>query len=165
MKKAKVNIYSKVNEIFVSTSVTQKILNDTDNPIEVEVLIKKELDNIIFSSFYAQIGDSTKVKSKVIKTEKAEEKYSDSISSGNAAIYTDIDKEDKNKIIVHIGNIPPKQELIFTSEFMQFTESSNNSLEYELFRNLPILTGKSGNYIENDIIKGTIEINNDRREP
>ena len=159
MQKVEVNIYSQVNEVFASTSVTQKILNDSDNPIEVEVLIKKNLDNIIFSSFYAQIGDSTKVKSKVIKTEKAEEKYTDSISSGNAAIYTDIDKEDKNKIIVHIGNIPPKQELIFTSEFMQFTESSNNSLEYELFRNLPILTGKSGNYIENDIIKGTIEIN------
>ena len=158
MKKAEVNIYSKVNEIFVSTSVTQKILNDTDNPIEVEVLIKKNLDNIIFSSFYAQIGDSIKVKSKVIKKEKAKEKYNDNISSENASIFTDIDKKNKNKIIVHIGNIPPKQELIFTSEFIKFTESSHNSLEYELFRNLPILTDKNGYYIENDIIKGTIEI-------
>ena len=158
MKKAEVNIYSKVNEIFVSTSVTQKILNDTDNPIEVEVLIKKNLDNIIFSSFYAQIGDSIKFKSKVIKKEKAKEKYNDNISSENASIFTDIDKKNKNKIIVHIGNIPPKQELIFTSEFIKFTESSHNSLEYELFRNLPILTDKNGYYIENDIIKGTIEI-------
>ena len=111
--------------------------------------------NIIFSSFYAQIGDSTKVKSKVIKTEKAEEKYSDSISSGNAAIFTYFDENDKNKIIVHIGNIPPKQELIFTSEFIQFIESSYNSLEHELFRNLPILTDKSGYYIDNDIIKNS----------
>ena len=158
MKKAEVNIYSKVNEIFVSTSVTQKILNDTDNPIEVEVLIKKNLDNIIFSSFYAQIGDSIKFKSKVIKKEKAKEKYNDNISLENASIFTDIDKKNKNKIIVHIGNIPPKQELIFTSEFIKFTESSHNSLEYELFRNLPILTDKNGYYIENDIIKGTIEI-------
>ena len=159
MQKAEVNINSKVNEVISTTSVTQKILNDTDNPIEVEVFIKKNLDNIIFSSFDAQIGDSTKIKSKVIKKEKAEEKYSDSISSGNAAIFTYFDENDKNKIIVHIGNIPPKQELIFTSEFLQFTESSNNSFEYELFRNLPILTGKEGKYIENDIIKGTIELN------
>ena len=123
MQKAEVNINSKVNEVISTTSVTQKILNDTDNPIEVEVFIKKNLDNIIFSSFDAQIGDSTKIKSKVIKKEKAEEKYSDSISSGNAAIFTYFDENDKNKIIVHIGNIPPKQELIFTSEFLQFTES------------------------------------------
>ena len=159
MQKAEVNINSKLNEVISTTSVTQKILNDTDNPIEVEVFIKKNLDNIIFSSFDAQIGDSTKIKSKVIKKEKAEEKYSDSISSGNAAIFTYFDENDKNKIIVHIGNIPPKQELIFTSEFLQFTESSNNSFEYELFRNLPILTGKEGKYIQNDIIKGTIELN------
>ena len=32
----------------------------------------------------------------MIKTEKAEEKYTDSISSGNLAINTSIDKNDKN---------------------------------------------------------------------
>ena len=40
MQKAEVNINSKVNEVISTTSVTQKILNDTDNPIEVEVFIK-----------------------------------------------------------------------------------------------------------------------------
>ena len=98
------------------------------------------------------------MKSKVIKKEKAEEKYSDAISSGNAAIFTAVDEYDKNKIIVHLGNIPPKQELIFVSEFIQFTESSNNSFEYELFRNLPVLKGKEGINLETDIIKGTLEI-------
>ena len=112
MQKVEVNIYSQVNEVFASTSVTQKILNDSDNPIEVEVLIKKNLDNIIFSSFYAQIGDSTKVKSKVIKTEKAEEKYTDSISSGNAAIFVSDDPTNNNRIIINMGNIPPKEEKI-----------------------------------------------------
>ena len=158
MQKAEVNIDSKVNEVFATTTVTQKVLNNSNNPIELEAYINKYLDNIIFSSFYAQIGDSTKVKSKVIKKEKAEEKYSDAISSGNAAIFTAVDEYDKNKIIVHLGNIPPKQELIFISEFIQFTESSNNSFEYELFRNLPVLKGKEGINLETDIIKGTLEI-------
>ena len=158
MQKAEVIIDSKVNEAFATTTVTQKVLNNSDNPIELEAYIYKYLDNIIFSSFNAQIGDSTKVKSKVIKKEKAEEKYSDAISSGNAAIFTAVDQYDKNKIIVHIGNIPPKQELIFISEFIQFTESSNNSFEYELFRNLPLLKGKEGCNIENHIIRGTLEI-------
>ena len=154
--KTQTNIESKVNEIFASTKVTQKLINNTDNPIELEIIIYKYLDNIIFSSFHTKIG-SIETSSKVIKKEKAEEKYTDSISSGNAAIYTVLDKYDKNKIIVNIGNIPPKEELTFISEFIQFTESSNNSYEYELLRNLPKFQGR-GKRFENEIINGSLEI-------
>ena len=156
--KAQVNIQSKVNEIFATTKVTQKLTNNSNNPIELEIYINKYLDKVLFSSFHAKIGNSMEASSKVIKAEKAEEKYTDSISSGNAAIYTTIDKYDKNKIIVHIGNIPSKEELIFTSEFIQFTESSNNSFECELFRNLPILKGIQGVDIDNEKISGSLEI-------
>ena len=55
-----------------------------------------------------------------------------------------------------MGNIPPKQELIFISEFIQFTESSDN-YEFELFRNFPILEGNNFIY-PYSIIKGQIEI-------
>ena len=158
MIKTTIFIDSKVNEIFSKTIVTHKILNNSSAPIELEISIYKFLDGILFSSFDAQIGDSIKFKSKVIKTEKAEEKYSDSISSGNAAIYTTIDKNDKNIIIVHIGNIPPKEELTFSSEFIQFTQSVNNSYEYELFRNIPKIKGKNGEEI-NGFVIGSLEIN------
>ena len=157
MEKAEINIYSEVNEVFAKTLVTYKILNDGEKPIELEVLIDKNIKNNIFSSFEAQIGNSIRAKSKVIKTEKAEEKFTDTIASGNAAIYTTTDKDNKN-IIVHIGNIPPKEELTFTSEFIQYTESANNSYEYELFRNIPIMRDINGINIYNAIVKGTIEI-------
>ena len=157
MKKAETNIYSQVNEVFVKTLVTQKILNNSVKPIETEIYIDRYSDKNIFSSFEAQIGNSKKVKSKVIKKEKAEEKYTDSIASGNAGIYTTIDENDKNIVIVHIGNIPPKEELIFISEFIQYTESSNNFYEYEFFRNVPILKNKGDN-IPSDIFKGILEI-------
>ena len=158
MIKTTIFIDSKANEIFSKTIVTYKIPNNSSTPIELEISIYKFLDGILFSSFDAQIGDSIKFKSKVIKTEKAEEKYSDSISSGNAAIYTTIDKNDKNIIIVHIGNIPPKEELTFSSEFIQFTQSVNNSYEYELFRNIPKIKGKNGEEI-NGFVIGSLEIN------
>ena len=157
MQKAEINIYSIVNEVFSKTLVTHKILNNSDNPIELEVYIDRYSDKNIFSSFEAQIGDSKKIKSKVIKEEKAEKKYTDSVASGNAAIYTAVDKDDKDKIIVHIGNIPPKEELTFNSEFIQYIESANNSYEYEFFRNIPIMKNKGEN-IPNDILKGILEI-------
>ena len=50
MQKAEVIIDSKVNEVFATTTVTQKVLNNSDNPIELEAYIYKYLDNIIFSS-------------------------------------------------------------------------------------------------------------------
>ena len=39
MQKAEVNIDSKVNEVFATTTVTQKVLNNSDNPIELEAYI------------------------------------------------------------------------------------------------------------------------------
>ena len=151
-----VEIISKVNELFIKTKVTQKFKNETDNPLELKIYINK-IQKILFSSFSAKIGDSIEVKSKVIKKEKAEIKYSDSIASGNAAIFVSNDPTNSNRIIINMGNIPPKQEVIFTSEFLQFTETSD-LYEFELFRNLPIFSLKDSlsQYSE---IKGTIEIN------
>ena len=54
--KSNIDINTKINEIFSSTKVTQKIFNSTEDPIELEISIKKYLNNIIFSSFYAQVG-------------------------------------------------------------------------------------------------------------
>lgn len=96
MKKAEINIYSKLNEVFTKKLSTHKMINNSDKSIELEVFIDKYLDKNIFISFEAQIGDSIMAESKVIKEEKAEEIYIDSVASGNASIYTTIDKNEEN---------------------------------------------------------------------
>ena len=69
-----VQIASQVNELFYKSKVTQTFNNPLEDPLELKILVFKK-DNIIFSSFECQIGDSIKVKSKIIKEEKAKEKY------------------------------------------------------------------------------------------
>ena len=155
MQNTKVEIDSKVNELFTKTYVTQKIRNNSENPIELKIYVYK-IESCIFSSFSAKIGDSVLVKSKVIKKEKAKEKYTDAISSGNSAIFVCDDPKNDNRIIINIGNIPAKQEITFISEFIQSTGSSN-SYEFELFRNLPILVGNDTIY-QDTSIKGKVEI-------
>ena len=155
MSLVSVEIDSKVNELFAKTNVTQKFKNVSNDPLELKIYVFKN-DNLIFSSFQAKIGDSITVKSKVIKKEKAEYKYSDSISSGNAAIFVYEDPLDDKKIIINMGNIPANEEVIFISEFIQFVESSK-TYEFELFRNLPIFYGKAGE-IQNNDLKGKISI-------
>ena len=154
--KSSVEINSKLNELYSKTIVTQKLKNSSKNPLELRIYVNKNPD-LIFSSFSAKIGDTISVISKVIKQSKAEEKYSDSISSGNAAIFVCNDPTNSNRIIINMGNIPPKQEIIFTSEFIQFIGSSN-SYEFEFFRNLPVFSGKDSIF-QNSEIKGTVEIN------
>ena len=156
MKKIFIEIDSKVNELFSKTLVTQRFKNENETNLELRIFINKKKD-IIFSSFSAKIGDSITVKSKVIKKEKAIEKYNDSIASGNAAIFVGEHPLNKDILIINLGNIPPKQELIFTSEFIHYTESSEK-YEFELFRNLPILSGKFFN-VSDFLIKGKVEIN------
>ena len=92
----------------------------------------------------------------MIQKSKAEEKYSDSIASGKAAIFVSDDPYNSHRIIINMGNMPPKQEVIFISEFIQFIESSD-SYEFELFRNLPIFK-RNNSLFQNSEIKGIIEI-------
>ena len=66
MSKATVEINSQVNELFIKSIVTQKLKNESENPLELQIFVNKN-KNCIFSSFTAKIGDSIEVKSKVIK--------------------------------------------------------------------------------------------------
>ena len=152
--KSSIEIYSLVNELYCKTKVTQKLKNESKKPLEIKVFLDAHMKYIL-TSFTAKIGDSIEVKSKLIKKTKAEEKYTDSISSGNAAIYVSYE-EYNEKYIINMGNVPPKQELIFISEYIQYIESSD-LYELELFRNLPIIMGKE-DVIQNSEIKGTVEI-------
>ena len=137
MSEVNLELESQVNEIFIKTIVNQKFKNPYNQPLELKIYVDKN-DNILFSSFKAKIGDSITIKSKLIKKEKAEIKYTDSISSGNAAIFV---LEHDDKIIINMGNIPAKEEVIFISEFIHFTKHLD-LYEFEILRNLPIFKGK-----------------------
>ena len=155
MSQTSIEVESEVNELYAKATVTQKIKNESEYPLELKIYVYKKKD-CLFSSFKAKIGDSIAVKSKVIKKEKAEIKYTDSISEGNAAIFVSNDPKSENRIIINLGNIPPKEELTFISEFISFIESSE-TYEFELFRNLPILAGNNSIY-QNSSIKGKVNI-------
>ena len=155
MSKVITEINSTVNELYAKSIVTQKFSNPTENPIELKIYIYKN-DKLLFSSFKCKIGDNIEVKSKVIKKEKAEVKYTDSIASGNAAIFVSQDPENENRTIINMGNIPPKNEVIFTTEFIHLLEASEK-YEFELFRNLPIFKGGEDIY-QNSELKGKVQI-------
>ena len=153
--KVNVEIDSEINELYTKTNVLQQFTNPNNCPIELQIYVYKKKD-ILFDSFTAKIGDSIEVRSRIIKKEKAEIKYTDSIANGNAAIFVSEDPDNENRLIINMGNIPPLEKVIFISKFINFTESSKK-YELEIFRNLPILKGKNSIY-QNLDLKGKIKI-------
>ena len=143
MNKVRVEINTQLNEIFSKSIISQHFSNQSENSIELKIIIFK-IPNLIFSSINAKIGDFKQVQFK-------EEK--ESIFSVNDSRYV---KEELDKYIINMGIIPWKEKVIFISEFFRFTENKN-SFQFELFRNLPIF--KSGNkIIHNEDLTGKVEI-------
>jgi hypothetical protein len=143
MNKVRVEINTQLNEIFSKSIISKQFSNQSENSIELKIIIFK-IPNLIFSSINAKIGDFKQVQFK-------EEK--ESIFSGNDSRYV---KEELDKYIINMGIIPSKEKVIFISEFFRFTENKN-SFQFELFRNLPIF--KSGNkIIHNEDLTGKVEI-------
>ena len=57
-----------------------------------------------------------------------------------------------------MGNLPPKSDIIFISNFISPIETSRNKYEFELFRNLPIFKGKDDVIYQNSKIKGEVKV-------
>ena len=136
-----IKVASSINECFTKSTVTQTFTNTSESPIELKITLFKNVQ-FLFDSFEASL-DGKKVKSKVIERTKAEQKYTDAISSGNAAIFVAEKYDDKNKFFINLCNVPSGSKVVFTSHFLGYTQSNNGKYEAELMRNFPIFSDKS----------------------
>ena len=156
-----------INEIYSKTEIEIEYKNKSENSIELIVEIPLRFD-IIFNNFIAKIKDKI-IKSKVIESNKAEEKYNDAIASGNTGIATTYDE--KNKICsLKIGNLPQNETLELKLNFIQFVIIKNDFYSLNLIKEFPQIN----DFIENDFegkiiieteskISDIIQKNNDKK--
>ena len=135
-----VHIETELNEFYAQTHVTQYYINKSNRIIEL-ILKFPSNPKIQFSKFVLELNGK-KIVSKILEKEKAEEKYSDAIASGNSGIISS--KTDKY-IKVNIGNINPNDIVKLTTEFIQFITSEDMSYCYETMSSYPIINGKNCN--------------------
>ena len=110
-----VQVETELNEYYAKTNIIQYYVNKLDAPIEL-ILKFPNNSKVQFSKFTLEMNNKTVI-SKVIEKEKAKEKYSDAIASGNVGA---LSSEEDNFIKVNIGNIQSKNIAKLTSEFIQF---------------------------------------------
>ena len=123
-----------VNEAYAETFIKQTYENIYSYPVELIVNLPKK-NGLQFVDFEVEINDK-KVKSKLISKEKAVEKYSDAIASGNTGIYSEYNKE-LDKYIIHLGNIEPQTKVNFKSHFLQSIISNDLNYLYRIIDQFP----------------------------
>lgn len=115
-KEDTIYLSSNINELYGVTEITQYYTNTLNSAIELSIAFPI-LEDISLTKFIVTIGEKT-ISSKVLPKEKAEQKYNDSISSGNTGFLSNYNNSLKCYTI-NIGNIPPKQKVKLSSWFIQ----------------------------------------------
>ena len=152
-KEETIYIESNVNEFYAVTKVTQYYKNNNNKPVELSIIypLRKEIN---FRKFSINI-DGKKSYSKIFEKEKANEKYTDAIASGNIGVFSKYNEEDQNSYSITIGNVAPNVMIELTSEFIQFITSDDMSFCYSVMTSYPTFSdGISRNYLKN--VRGKI---------
>ena len=147
-KEETIYIESIVNEFYAITKVTQYYKNNNNKPVELSIIypLRKEIN---FRKFNINI-DGKKSYSKIFEKEKAIEKFSDAIASGNIGVFSKYNEEDPNSYSITIGNVAPNVMIELTSEFIQFITSDDMSFCYSVMTSYPTFSdGISRNYLKN----------------
>ena len=155
-----INTY--VNEIMSQTEVTQYYKNTLKYPIELELVIP-QLSDINITRFEV-IKKDEKIISKLLEKEKAKEKYTDSIASGN---YSIVSFNSDNDTKICLGNLPSGEEIELKTYFFGHIISKDLSYQAKfpvIFPNFILENSKTGEGINNPqykkkIVKGKIYLN------
>ena len=105
-KEDTINIITHINELISQTEVTQYFKNTKKIPIELEIVLPI-IDNINITKFEVIKGNK-KIISKLLEKDKAEEKYNDTIATGESG-FISYNLQEETKIC--LGNISPGEEL------------------------------------------------------
>ena len=154
-KEETIYIESTVNELYAITKVKQYYKNNNNKPVELNVIypLKREIN---FKKFNIDINGK-KAYSRIFDKEKAEEKYSDAIASGNVGIMSNYVEKEPNSYCFTIGNVEPNSMIELTSEFIQFITSDDMSYCYSVMTNYPNFSDNiSRDYLKN--INGKISL-------
>ena len=154
-KDSTIYINSQVNEVFATTELTQYFTNTLDKSIELSVSFPIK-DEISLSKFVIQIENKIVI-SKIMSKEKAEEKYNDTIASGNTGF---ISKYKEKEYTVNIGNLEPNQQIKLISIFIQMIGTQDMSYEFSIMEKYPVFhyEEKDENKLKNKMIKANFEI-------
>jgi uncharacterized protein YegL len=148
-------ITSSINEVFATSEVVEYFTNNLNKAVELTVSfpLKHEIQ---LTRFIITIGNKTVI-SKVLSKEKANEKYTDAIASGNTGILSSFNESFSNYTI-NIGNVLPNEKVKLTSIYNQMITSHDMSYEFSFLEHYPCFVFE-GKKVESKRIEGKFILN------
>ena len=102
----KVDTRSELRGSTASTNVELTYVNPSqDSPLECTYVVPIE-KNTLLAKFEAVINDRV-VETKVMRKERAQERYDDAVAGGNAAVFAKKSKKD-DTMTIKLGNLLPE---------------------------------------------------------
>ena len=138
-----------INEIYSTTEVELSYKNSNKDSIELIIEIPMKVE-IVFNYFIAKIKDKI-IKSKVIESIKAEEKYNDAIASGNTGITSTYDIT-KKVCSLKIGNLQSNETLELKFSFIQFVTIKDSFYSVNIIKDFPTINDLDLRNLEGKII-------------
>ena len=93
--------------------------------MEVSLKFPTETDHTL-SNLTIQIGDDI-IEGKILKKEKAKEKYDDAIAAGNTAVMAEEKEDEKDVVNLKVGNLLAGQEAIVRFKFLTVLKIENGA--------------------------------------
>ena len=122
-----------VNELYAMIDITQTYRNISNTSLEIKIKLPKTKNQLL--KFTAKINEEKLFQSKVLDIEKAKEKYTDAISSGNTGLIAY--QSDDDFTVINIGNLLYDDMIELTTTYYQLLSKYNNKsildLNFSLF--------------------------------
>ena len=148
-------ITSSINEVFATSEVVEYFINHLKKAVELTVSFPLK-NEIQLTKFIITIGNKTVI-SKVLSKEKAKEKYTDAIASGNTGVLSSFNESFSNYTI-NIGNILPNEKVKLTSVYNQMITSQDMSYEFSFMEHYPCFVF-DGKKVESKRVEGKFILN------
>jgi Ca-activated chloride channel family protein len=136
-----------VNELYAMIDITQTYRNISNTSLEIKIKLPKTKNRLL--KFTAKINEEKLFQSKVLDIEKAKEKYTDSISSGNTGLIAY--QSDDDFTVINIGNLLYDDILELTTTYYQLLSKYNNKSILDLNFDYPCFLDCNFNQINTDI--------------
>ena len=136
-----------VNELYAKIDITQTYRNISNTSLEIKIKLPKTKNELV--KFTAKINEEKLFQSKVLDIEKAKEKYTDAISSGNTGLIAY--QSDDDFTVINIGNLLYDDILELTTTYYQLLSKYNNKSILDLNFDYPCFLDCNFNQINTDI--------------
>jgi len=120
-----------IKDCLSTVEITQVYINNNNSLVETQYVFPIDQETTAITGLTITIDDKV-IESKVMKKEKAKEKYNDTLATGNNAFMMNQDEKQPDIIKVSIGKLPPNKEVTVVTTYVRLLDIENGNWSFRI---------------------------------